>query len=202
MNIVERAKNMIVSPKAEWEKIDIENMDMKSVLMSYVVPLAGISAICAFIGYGFIGIDAGFLRIKGINWGIYQGIVVFLSAIISVIVATYVVDMLAPSFNSDKNLNKSAQLVGFSYTPALIGGFLSIFPMLGIIGGLFGLYGIYLWYLGLSPLKHTPEDKKIVYMVVSILVLIVVSFIIGFILSRILMPMFNLSMPGLGNIGV
>lgn len=199
MNIVERAKNMIVSPKTEWEKIDMENMDMKSVLLSYVLPLAAISAICAFIGYAFIGIDVGFFRMKGINWGIYSAVTVFVSALVSVIVSSYVVDMLAPSFASEKNLNKSAQLVGFSYTPALIGGFLAIFPSLGIIGSLFGLYGIYLWYLGLAPLKNTPEDKKIVYMVVSILVLIVVSFVIGLIMSRILLPVFGLSMtPTLG----
>lgn len=198
MNIVERAKNIIVSPKLEWEKIDTENTDMKTVIMSYVLPLAVLSAICAFIGYAFIGVDVGFFRMKGMNWGIYQAIVVFLGAIISVLVSTYVVDMLAPSFASEKNLNKSAQLVGFSYTPALIGGFLSIFPALGIIGSLFGLYGIYLWYLGLGPLKNTPEDKKVVYMVVSILVLIVVSFVIGTILNRILMPAFGLTMPGIG----
>lgn len=198
MNIVERVKNLIVSPKLEWEKIDTENMDMKSVLVSYVLPLAAISAICAFIGYAFIGIDVGFFRMKGINWGIYHAVTVFLGAIISVIVSTYVVDMLAPSFASEKNLNKSAQLVGFSYTPALIGGFLSIFPALSIIGSLFGLYGIYLWYLGLGPLKKTPEDKKVVYMVVSILILIVVSFVISMILGRILLPSFGLTTPGLG----
>lgn len=198
MNIVERAKNIIVSPKLEWEKIDIENMDMKSVLLSYVLPLAAIAALCAFIGYGFVGIDVGFFRMKGINWGIYQAVLVFLGSLISVLVSTYVVDMLAPSFASEKNINKSAQLVGFSYTPALIGGFFSIFPALGIIGSLLGLYGIYLWYLGLGPIKKTPEDKKVVYMVVSILVLIVVSFVISMILSRILMPAFGLTMPSLG----
>lgn len=196
MNIVERAKNIIVSPKLEWEKIDVENMDMKSVIVSYVVPLAAVSAICAFIGYAFIGVNVGLVQIKGMNWGIYNGLNVFLTSIISVIISTYVVDMLAPSFASEKNLDKSAQLVGFSYTPALVGGFLAIIPMLGFVGGLFGLYGIYLWYLGLSPLKNTPEDKKVVYMIVSILVIIVVSVVIGMILSRILMPAFGLTTPG------
>ena len=69
--------------------------------------------------------------------------------------------------------------------------------MLGMIGGLFGLYGIYLWYLGLAPMKGTPDDKKVVYMLVTIIILIVTGFIVGGILSKILMPLFGLNMPGL-----
>ena len=197
MNIADRAKNMITSPKLEWEKIDAEDMDMKTVIMSYILPLAALSAICAFIGYAFVGVNYGFIRVKGMNWGIYQGVTVFVSSILSVVISSYVVDMLAPSFASEKNLNKSAQLVGFSYTPVLIGGFLAIFPVLSLIGGLFGFYGIYLWYLGLGPLKGTPEDKKIVYMIISIVILIVISFVVGIILTRILMPVFGLQMPGI-----
>lgn len=195
MNLVERVKNIILSPKTEWEKIDAENPDMKTVIISYVLPLTVISAICAFIGYGFIGVNTGFVKMKGINWGIYYALNALITPLISVVISAYVVDMLAPTFGSEKNINKSAGLVGFSYTPALVGSFLAILPMLGMIGGLFGLYGIYLWYLGLGPMKGTPDDKKIVYMVVTILILIVIGFIVGGILSRILMPAFGLSTP-------
>lgn len=195
MNIVERVKNIIVSPKLEWEKIDAENLDMKTVIMSYVLPLAVISAICAFIGYGFIGLNAGYFRMKGMNWGIYYGVMALVSPLITIVVSTYIVDMLAPSFASEKNLNKSANLVAFSMTPALIGGFLSILPMIAIIGSLFAIYGLYLWYLGLGPIKQTPEDKKVVYIVVTALIAIVVYFIIGMIFSRLLMPIFGVGLP-------
>ncbi len=197
MNLIERVKNIMLSPKSEWEKIDAENLDMKIVIVSYVLPLTVVAAICAFIGYGFIGINVGMFKMRGINWGIYYALTALITPLISVVIAAYVVDMLAPSFGSEKNINKSASLVGFSYTPALVGSFLAILPMLGIIGGLLGLYGIYLWYLGLGPMKGTPDDKKIVYMLVTIIILIVTGIIVGGILSRILLPAFGLSMPGL-----
>ncbi len=196
MNSIERAKNMLITPKTEWDAVEIENQDMKSVIMSYVLPLALVSAACAFVGYAFIGVDAGLFRMKGINWGLSQGLTVFISSMVAVIVTPYVLDMLAPSFGSEKNLNRSAQLVGFSYTPALIGGILSIIPMLGIIGGLLGLYSIYLMYLGLGPLKKTPEDKKVVYLVVTIIILIAIYFVVGMILGMILRPALGLTMPG------
>ncbi len=198
MNLIERAKNMIITPKTEWLAVESENQDMKSIIMSYVLPLAVVSAICAFIGYAFIGVDAVLFRMKGINWGLSQGITVLVSTMLSMIVATYVVDMLAPSFGSEKNLNRSAQLVGFSLTPGLIGGIFSIIPMLAILGGLLGLYGIYLMYIGLSPIKKTPEDKKVVYLVVSFLVIIAINFVMAAILGMILRPMLGLNMPGLG----
>jgi hypothetical protein len=38
-------------------------------------------------------------------------------------------------------------------------------------------------YLGIGPLKNTPEDKKVVYIVVIILVQFAISFIIGAIIA-------------------
>jgi hypothetical protein len=198
MNIIDRVKNIIVTPKTEWEKINAEEQTLTVVITSYVLPLTLVGAAAAFIGYGLIGVNTGFLgiRIKGIDWGLYMAINKFITGILAVIISTYVVDMLAPSFGSEKNLNKSGQLVAYAYTPAMIGAFLNILPMLSIIGGLFGLYGIYLWYLGLGPMKKTPEDKKVVYLVVSIIVIIVVSIVIELIMGLILGNIFGVGTYG------
>lgn len=193
MNIIERVKNIIVSPKKEWEVIDGEQATLSSLLTSYVLPLTLIGAIAAFIGYAFVGIDIGLgLKMKGMDWGLYQGISKLVVGIISFVVSAYVVDALATSFASEKNINKSAQLVAYGTTPAMVGAFLGFLPMLAIIGGLFGLYSIYLWYLGLGPIKKTPEDKKVVYIIVSILVYIVAMVIVGFIVNKILMSVLGL----------
>lgn len=204
MNLFDRAKNIIVTPKSEWVRISAEPQTLTTVISSYVLPLTLVGAVAVFIGYGVIGVDTGILgiRIKGMDWGLYMAISKFLSAILSVIASAYVVDMLAPSFASEKNLNRSAQLVAYAYTPAMIGAILSILPVLSIIGGLFGLYGIYLWYLGLSPMKNTPEDKKVAYLVVSIIVLILISIIIGYILNLILGNIFGIDYGKFGRFGM
>lgn len=202
MNIIERVKNIIVNPKKEWEVIDGESATMSSLLTGYVLPLAAVGAIAGFIGYAFIGIDVGFgIKMKGMNWGLYQGITTFIVTIVSFVVSSYVVDALANSFASEKNINKSAQLVAYGTTPGMIGAILGVFPMLAIIGSLFGLYGIYLWYLGLGPIKKTPEDKKIVYIIVCILVYIVLMVIVGMIMNRIMMSALGLNpLSALGDI--
>ena len=186
MNLIQRIKNMITTPKTEWVAVDAEPQTLSSVVTTYVVPLALAGAAATFIGYSFIGIDLGFFRMRGIEWGTKMAAVNLISAVAGVVVTAYVVDALAPSFSSEKNINKSAQLVAYGYTPAFVGALLSILPSLAWLGGLFGLYGIYLMYLGLGPLKKTPEDKKVIYLVVTIVVLIVVYSVLGIILGSVL----------------
>lgn len=145
MNIVDRAKNIIINPKKEWAVIQFESTPSKEVITKYVIPLAAIAAIATFIGYWLIGMNAGFVKVGGFSWGLSRGISVFIQDVVSVIIAAYVIDALASSFDSEKNIEKSIQLVAYAYTPALVGGFLNILPAIAIIGSLFGLYGIYLW---------------------------------------------------------
>ncbi|UEG50591.1 YIP1 family protein [Ferruginibacter lapsinanis] len=186
MNLIERVKNIIITPKTEWEKIATEEQSLSSVISTYVVPLAVAGAIATFIGWAFIGIDYGFFRMKGIGWGVKMAVIQLISSIVGVIVTAFIVDALAPSFGSEKNINRSAQLVAYGYTPSFIGALLGVLPSIGWLGGLFGLYGIYLIYLGLGPMKKTPEDKKVIYMVVTIVILIVVYLILGLILGSLL----------------
>jgi len=116
-----------------------------------------------------------------------------INAFLSVLVAGFVIDLLAPSFGSQKNMGRAVQLVAYSMTPIWIAGILNILPSIGWLAGLIGLYGLYLMYLGLAPLMKTPEDKKVGYLVVSIIILIVVYFVIAAILTAILMAVFGLS---------
>lgn len=194
MNVINRAKNMILVPKAEWDIINGEQPDNAKVITGYVLPLAGLAAVAAFIGYGFIGMDAGFFRIKGVNWGIYQAANALIMGILGVFISAFVIDALAPSFASEKNMGRSVQLVAYAYTPAWVGGLLNVFPALAFIGALFGLYGLYLLYLGLPKMKKTPEDKQLSYFIVSLLVMIAVYVVIGIIMSALVMPSMGLSM--------
>ena len=52
--IINRVKNVLVSPKTEWAVIEAENSPHAKVFTSYVLLLAIIPAAAAFIGYGLI----------------------------------------------------------------------------------------------------------------------------------------------------
>ncbi|MFN2440086.1 MAG: Yip1 family protein [Chitinophagaceae bacterium] len=193
MNLIDRVKNIITKPNTEWDVIDAEQTDAGKIITGYVLPLAGAAALAAFIGYAFIGVNYFGFRVKGVNWGLYQALIVLISAIVSVFITSFIVDALAPSFGSEKNYVKSLKLVAYSYTPAWIGGLLAIFPVIGIVGALFGIYGLYLMYIGMPKLKKTPADKHVGYFVVTLIVTIIVYLVIGWILTRILLSVFGLN---------
>ena len=196
MSLIDRAKNIMVSPKTEWDIIANEEPNIQQLLIGYVLPLALIPTIAIIIGYGLIGIY-GF---SSFTMGIAMGLVQFLNAILSVFIASFVIDALASSFASQKNMGRAVQLVAYSMTPVWVGGIFNLVPVIGWLGSLLGLYGLYLLYLGISPQMKTPEDKKVGYMIVSIIILIVVYFVIAAILTAILLSVFGLSMWGAANL--
>jgi hypothetical protein len=200
MDIVTRAKNMITNPKVEWNVIAAEQPNTAQIITQYVVPLTLLGAIAAFIGYGLIGFSMLGLHVGGMSWGIYYALNKLILGILSVFVTAWVVDLLAPSFASEKDFGRSVQLVAYGATPGLLAGIFAILPFIAAIIAIAGaIYSVYLWYLGLGPLKKTPEEKKVVYLVVVFLALIVVYAVIGMILSRLLLPVFGL---GYGSYGL
>jgi hypothetical protein len=182
MSLIERAKNIIVSPKTEWLVIDSETAKPQSLLVSYVLPMAIISSL------GFLLMGLLWAGTFGLQFFLLRMIITFISVMISFYIACYVVDMLAPSFSSEKNINKSAQLVAYSNTPTWIAGLLSFIPVLGMLILIAGwVYSIYLMYLGLGPLKKTPEDKKVIYMIVAFLLMLLIGFVVNYILGMLLL---------------
>jgi hypothetical protein len=186
MNIVDRVKNILMSPKTEWPAIAAEPADIGSIMMNYVLPLAAIPAVAQVIGLGLIGRAT-------LTYGVATAVVSFVTAIVGVFLAAYVIDMLAPSFGSEKNLERSVQLVAYSMTPGWIAGVLHIFTALGALVLIASLYGLYLLFLGVMPVKKTPQDKQVPYLVVSIVVILVVYIILGMILGGLMLAIFGLA---------
>lgn len=196
MNLIERAKNILISPAKEWDVIAGEEPDVNKIFTGYVIPLAGAAAVAAFIGYGLIGFNMLGYRMGGIDWGLYQALVSFIVSVCSVFLTAFVIDALAPSFGSEKNFGRSFQLVAYSYTAGWIGGLFQILPVIAFLGTILSLYGLYILYIGMPKLKYTPADKHIGYFVVTLIVLIAVYIVVGLILSAIMEPMFGLSYGG------
>jgi hypothetical protein len=195
MNLIERVKNILVTPKTEWDVINGETPNTQSILVTYVVPLVSIGAIASFIGWGFIGksysYGFGSWKMVGVGLGIRYAIIALVSGIASTLLTAFVIDALAPTFKSEKNFGRSFQLAAYSFTAGWVGAVFNILPSLAIIGSLCGIYGLYLMYLGLPKLKKTPPDQVTGYFVASLVTMIVASIVIGLILAAILISKNN-----------
>jgi Yip1 domain len=185
MNMIERVKNILVTPKTEWDVINGESATPMSLLTSYVIFLAIIPAGCSLLGGLLFG------GVMGMKFYIFTAVISYILSIVSFFVFTYALDLLATAFGSEKNINKSAQVAAYSSTANYVAGLLNFIPFLGALVSLAGFaYSAYLMYLGVGPLKKTPEDKKVVYVLVVIVIVIAAFFIVSAILGAILMAGF------------
>lgn len=185
-SIINTAKQFIVNPKLEWEVAKENTNSAQQHVVTYVLPLALISAIAIFIGVGLIGYRVLGYRVQSVSGGLVQAIMSLISILIGVYLSGFVIHKLAPTFNTSVSLDKAVKLVGFSYTAILLAGILNIFPPLAFFTFLGGLYSLYILYLGFKPMTNVSDDKSMSYFLVSLLVIVGVYFIIGLILAGII----------------
>jgi hypothetical protein len=187
MNLVDRAKNILLQPKAEWGVISAEPHTVQDLYTGYVMILAAIPAVASFIGYSLIGVSS---FMGTYRWPITNGIThMILQYVLNlgwVYVLALIIDALAPSFGGEKNFMQALKVSAFSPTAMWLAGIFSIIPILGILG-IVGLYSLYLLYTGLPILMKTPEEKAVPYTVVVIIIAIVLGIIVGA-LSALVVP--------------
>jgi hypothetical protein len=187
MKIVDRIKNSLTAPKTEWQTIEAENAPHMKVFTSYVVPLALIPAISAFVGYGLIGYSVLGHHVDNIGWGLRQAIVQYAAMLGGTYITAFVINALAENFGTKKDFDRAFSLTAYAYTPMFVGGVFYLLPSLSWLASLAGLYGLYLLYIGLQPMMKAPADRQTSYFVVSLIASIAVSAVLSFVLAAILL---------------
>jgi Yip1 domain len=175
MDIVNRAKNICLTPNTEWSVIAAEATTPATLITEYVVPLAAIGAVAGFIGGSILGMGLGAFGVRtSLVAGLTLAVFSFVMAIVGCFIVAFVVNALAPTFGGEKNSTQALKVVVYSYTPAFIAGVLRILPIFGgLLAFLAALYGLYLLYLGLPRLMKAPQDKSIGYTIVVVVCTIV-----------------------------
>jgi len=199
MNVIERATNIITKPSETWMEIKAEEGTIWDVYKSYVIILAAIPAIAQFIGNGIIGYSffGGYFRFKiGITGALIYSIVYYILSLLSIYLEAIVINALAPTFNSQKNITNAFKSAAYSTTPAWLAGILYIIPPLSPLVLLVSLYGIYILYVGLPIMMETPKDKVLGYLIVTILAVFLISVIVGFIVNAIVAPFYIMDIMG------
>jgi hypothetical protein len=185
--LIERVKGIILSPKAEWEKIAAESTDVKSLYVGYAMILAAIPAICGFIGSTVVGVSlpmVGNIR-TGVGAALVQLVLGYVLGLVAVYVVSLIVNALAPTFDGQKDPIQALKLIVYSSTPVWLAGVFSLVPLLGVLAILAGLYGLYLLYIGLTPLMKNPQEKSIGYTALIIVCYIVLAIIMGVIVAAV-----------------
>jgi len=173
MNLVERAKHILLTPRTEWEVIESETTTAASLYTTYIIPLAAIGPIARLIGYSVLGVHFGVgVYRTPIGAGITSAVVLYVLSLAGVYVLALIIDGLAPTFGGTRNQIQALKVAAYSSTASWLAEVFLILPGLRALT-ILGLYSIYLLYLGLPVLMKAPAEKAGAYTAIVIVAAIV-----------------------------
>jgi uncharacterized membrane protein YdcZ (DUF606 family) len=181
--LINRIKNIILTPKIEWPVIEAEPTTIAQLYQGYVVPLAAFSALMSFVHISIIGVGSSRMPLLS---GLAYALVSFILGLLGLYVVGWVIDMLAPTFSGQRDRRQALKVAAYAFTPGAIG---AIFVLLGALGALLhlaaGIWGIYLLYLGLPVLMRSPREKAPAYAGAVIVCAILLFVLFAIIMSAV-----------------
>ena len=170
MELIDRIKAILFAPQSEWPAIERESGEPWVLLSRYVAILALIPAIAHFIGSSLIG------WYTPIASGLAGALFEYALAFVQVYIVALTIDLLAPTFDAQKNFPNAFKLAVYAYTPYWLAGIFLLVPGLSFLT-ILGLYGLYLLWVGLPPLMRAPADQALLYAasVVAVALLLAVA---------------------------
>jgi len=180
MALMDRVKNILLTPKTEWEVIDAEPATVADLYKGYVIPLAAIGPVAQAIGSSVFGYTVPFIGSYRTPPGaaITGAIVSYVLTLVGVYVLALIIDALAPSFNGTRNQIQALKVAAYSSTASWLAGIFGLIPGLRFLM-IVGVYSLYLLYLGLPVVMKSPKEKAMGYTVVVIIAAIVLFMVIG-----------------------
>jgi Yip1-like protein len=142
MDIVARAKGLITRPREEWQAIAREPSDTAGLFKGYVVPMAAIPAVAAFVGAAaFAGVFAAALPGFSLGGLLAQCVVSYVLGLAGVWVFGKIAQALAPRFGGTGEEVPAMKLAAYSPTAMWLAGAFALVPPLSFLV-LLGLYSL------------------------------------------------------------
>jgi hypothetical protein len=179
--LVNRIKNILLTPQTEWPVIGAEQHTVKDLYLKYFVIVAAISAVGWFIDSVIMGTSAFGMTVRTpFGLGIVMAVLLYLLALGTVFVVGLLADVLAPNFGGERSQVQGIKLIGYAATAGWLGALAGIIPWIGwIISLAAAIYGIYLVYLGAPHTVKVPADRAAGYTAILVIIWFVISLVVG-----------------------
>ena len=159
-----RLQGILFNPAQEWESIRDEKITNLQIFLKYVIWVAALPAIGYLIGVA---------KYESYLINVRAAIVSYVIGLVSVDLAAYLIHLLAPKFEAQKDVGRALKLVAFGATPVFVAGALNFIPVVGNFLWLIGAaYCAFLFYAGLPLLLATPLYKLVPFLLVSFVIFV------------------------------
>jgi hypothetical protein len=181
--LLDRVKAILLTPKAEWPVVAAEPETTAGLYRNYIVILAAIGPIAAFLGTMLFMTALGF----AFSAGFVALLVTYLLTLGAVYVFALIINVLAPAFGGQKDQVQALKTAAYAMTPGFVAGVGQLMPFLGTLVMLAGfVYSIYLLYLGLPHTMKAPAEKAGGYTAVVVIVELVLTWICALLIFGIM----------------
>ena len=181
--LIDRARNILSTPKSEWPLIATEADTVAGLYTRYILILAALPVLAGFVKMSLIGTGLPFTGASvrvGLGLGLTTAVVQYGLSLLAVFLLSLVVDALAPSFGGQKDRVQALKTVAYAYTASWAAGVAVLLPWIGWLVAIAGaIYSVYLLFLGLPHTMRTPPDRAGGYMAVIVLIAFVLGIVIG-----------------------
>jgi Yip1 domain len=188
MDIVARAKGLILRPREEWYRIAAEPASTGSLFISYAMPVAAVPAVAGFIGAALIAGTLGMrFGVPGVGIGtlLLHSISAYLLGLVGVWVLGKIVQALAPRFGGTGDEVAAMKLAVYSPTAAWLAGVFALIPPLAILG-ILGLYSLYIFHQGAPVVAGVSADRALGFTALVVLCAIVVNVLVAMLAGCVL----------------
>jgi hypothetical protein len=177
--IIERAKNVLLQPKAEWPKIEAEPATVGSIYSNYVIYVAAVPVLATLIGSLVFGYGIGNITIRpSLGAALTTAVLQYALQLGAVYVFALIIDWLAPRFGGESNRINAFKLAAYSTTASWLAGAFALVPALAFLS-ILGLYSIYLLYTGAPVLMKIAGDRAFTFTAAVVVAGILLSLIVG-----------------------
>ncbi len=183
--IIERIKNILLTPKVEWPAIASDPASAASIYQGHVLLLAAVSALAGWLAWAFLGSISNAFGF-GSNFFLVSAILSFVLTFAAVFVSAWLADTLAPKFGGGKDPLQALKTVAYSWTASWVASIAAIVPVIGWLIAIAGaIYSVYLFYLGCQQTLKIPADKAVGFTAAVIILTIVLMFVVSSITSSV-----------------
>lgn len=180
-HLFERAKAIILRPQATWDVIDGEATPIRDLFVFYALPLAAIGPVSGFVGGQLFGRGMSALgtvyRPSFFN-ALSAAVIQYVFALIGVAALALIIHAFARQFGGVPSQIQAFKVAIYGSTAVWLAGIFQLLPALSALG-IVGLYSLYLIYLGLPKLMKAPQDKALIYVIVTIVAAIMIWLVAG-----------------------
>ncbi|CAM3666613.1 Yip1 family protein [Parendozoicomonas haliclonae] len=163
------AWGLFTHPNQEWRSIREEQPSVLNFILSYLLLMAAIPAICGYLGTSMTG-----WQLPGGSETVYltqqsaaiMSVLAYFATVAAIISIAAFVHWMAKTFDTNPTFAQCLAFTAYTATPLLIGGIAGLVPSLWlatIVGTAMICWSAYLLYTGIPVFMDIPFEKGLVF---------------------------------------